>query len=378
MPDQLTRHTSRAGSDVFGVYVPKSASLRMSMAARSSENFVDYPYATPSHHTSSLHRQMTGASVDGSARFGPSHRNSVQGPEDIPDRPPARQGMHRPYIRHLTPDVTPTAANVVSSVASVVETPWRKSDGWKGGPILPSHVAYADALAQSDAARVNPVPPPRLRLTIPDTSTPASTVPAVLGNARPMSLSPNSAAVYGSDIVRPSAGMFDRMRSVRETRSPLDDEGQSAGGSLAPATSRASRFSRRTEMSYADEDGTWRFGAPPRITRRPTDASVHSIVSAYTHSSHRSDGRSHRPTIEEIFVPPLPMPSTLPLFSSRGSPQTTERATSRLIWSPKGPRPPSAAYLLPSKEERPRLSVLVPVREEMPTLELSDKESVQT
>jgi hypothetical protein len=373
------RKWNRPVPDLFGVYIPSSPSLRMSSTAGNSA----FPATTPVK--ASLQRNATSASratnmsiMVSSARDSTLSHMEVSGLERLP----SRRGTRHHHVRQFTPEVTPVT-DMISSVASIGEAPWRKSAGWPtvpiGGPILRSQVAYADQLAQDqaaeEAARAYPVPPPRLRLTIPGSPVrmlPPAPVPAT---ERPQSLSPNSAAVYGSDIVRPGRGVFNRMRSLR--RSPADDDGRSmaysAMDSAYTGTRALSRYSGFTEASRGVTEDASRFGTPRLLARRPTDASVYSVITTYSDATRRSqysDARARRQTLEEVFSPPLPLPSGTfgaPFASSQIPPvPPLPRPTPRVTWLVKGPRAPPSAYIPTAAPER-RRSTLVPVREETPT-----------
>jgi hypothetical protein len=384
---------------LLGVYIPSSASLRISPINNYTRpDMSDHPYAMAEPQPSLSRKSTVNSKLSSMYPF--AYQESVAGTERAVENALSRQPTRHSHVKtaRTTPQVTPSPS-IASSVADVGEAPWRNS-AWPIGAsrkIVPHQVAYANHLEREAAERereftMGPVPPParplRPRVEIPEGQSSGLLAPGATKQRE--SLTPNSAAVYGSDIVRltPSRKGRDKMRHhvSWSPRSPAD----SAAGSYASFEPSGRRFSTNSSdllssgRNGSDESlNTRAFGTPPRA-RRPTFGSIASADSSTATitpaiSSGRVSGpRWRRPSAASVFSQPLSSAGIS--VTSPGGETVTDAETGnplpgglapapRLTWI-RGPRPPPAAYspgVARFRSAQAQLPVLGSVREETPT-----------
>jgi hypothetical protein len=401
----------QAHPNLLGVYVPSMSSLRVSPLDNGSPpDLSDHPFAKASPGPM-LNRNMSEKSdfsLVSRWEYPQSLIQTGRAEENVSF--PSKRNTRHTLIKtqHATPQATPTAS-INSSVADVGEQPWRNSMWLTRQPnaqpaqsaqpaatakpvvenslkILPSQVEYAARLEQEDAERerklvMGPVPPPvrpdRPRVQIPGSNPSGLLAPA--DQSRRESMTPNSAAVYGSDIVRlPSGHGRNRMRKhvSWSPQSPdmVDPESAVSMNPSRPRYSLTSTMDMMTTTHGSDEslDGG-RFTTPPRA-RRPTFGSdAAPSIFPPSLSSGRTPGVGwRRPSAASVFSQD-PLPSGFSVTSPEGN-TSVGRASAGLpgglVAAPRasiirGPRPPPAAYQ-PNATLR-GIPMLGSVREETPT-----------
>jgi hypothetical protein len=363
-------HRGRDEPTMLGVYIPSSASMRLSpMSAQPEMDLSDHPYATAEP---ALSRKSTIASRPTTRWIYPDSITWTDGVDENASVGHSRAGSELRIYRHA-----PNASASVNPVPAISSDngPWPTGASRK---IVQSQVAYASQLAREDAAQermqaLGPVPPlprpMRPRVEIPDQRRTGGTLLAPDASKRTSTVTPNSAAVYGSDIVRLPLGRgVDRMRK-HTSWSPADG----APPSTEPHTRRRSWLSPNTTSNYSDDSLRSRLGTPPR--RRPTMVSQISDDSFFTPlpATMKTTGPRQR-TRPPVFLPQSPGgPTTSGVSVTSLSGQAVDAlspgmAVPRVSWI-RGPRPPPQSYQPAGPRHRNGRSsiILLSVREETST-----------
>jgi hypothetical protein len=365
--------SARRGRDpaLLGVYIPSSASLRGSpVSAHPDMNLSNHPYATAAFGRASS--RSSGRSAGFRVLDIQSSVGSDRGDDD------ASRGS-------VTPPVTFTALPPPPPLPTDPNAQWPAGLSRK---ILPSQVTYAQELEREDEARaqalaLGPVPPParpmRPRVQIPETRRSGGNLlaPDISRRTSTSAATPNSAAVYGSDIVRLTPGRaVDRMRqytawSPPDTSAPALQGRERRRSAQSPADALGSMRSVGTSDELSPRS---RFGTPPR--RRQTIASQTSDDSFFAPMAPapRTNGpRWARAPVAGAF-PPVPQLSSAFVSVTSPSGETAVDAASppatgapRVSWI-RGPRPPPAVYQPTGPRYRSgQALILGSVREETPT-----------